>query len=283
MNVDKVRQASGPTETLPKANSSAHTLEASAISAQISFAQMMLAQAESSMVSESSASIATEALSQLVKQSEKPTLSLIEQPVLKEAASDLEPESTESSEPATPVASKPIASGTEESKKPAHSSPKSETTPSVLPAVAVWFPSSSFRADNASMNLQSALSPAALSASQAAAETLGGGSRQGQLSEQMQNALAMAHKYGRAVRIDLNSGTQLIFRLSQGRVSAEFLSQSPGLLNSSLSGQLESLKTRLQEQNLPVDTLTIREDTPRGQKQPQQQDADGRQQESSIT
>jgi hypothetical protein len=264
VHIDYVSRTRNLTESAAPMPARSQPLQASSIATQISFAQMMLAQVETAMVAESSQNLAESNFypSKSVQESQPPSATLSMSPPV---VCDLEPKSSESSEVDTPVVPKPICKASEGDHCSAQSSQKVDTHSSVLPAVAVWFPSSAPRAENSTMSLQSALSPGSFTASQSIAESLGGGSRQAQLSEQMQQALAMANKYGRSLRIDINSDTQLIFRMSKGLVSAEFLSQGSALLVSSLSGQLETLKTRLQEQNLPVDTLTIREDTPQGQ------------------
>ncbi|MEB3206328.1 MAG: hypothetical protein VKK59_03135 [Vampirovibrionales bacterium] len=274
VTMDTVSKARPLAESAAGSHTASQPLQASSITAQISFAQLMLAQAETTMLAESSKNLTNCPQDALKSSLENKIASASTFSMQPPSVSELAPKSPESSEVNPPVDPKPIAKASEDEPAPSQSTHKGDTPSVVLPAVAVWFPTSALRAEPSTMSLQAALSPASFATRQVIAETLGGGSRQAQLSEKMQNALAMAHKYGRSVRIDINRDTQLIFRLSKGLVSAEFLSQGSGLLVSSLSGQLETLKARLQEQNLPVDTLTIREDTPQGQKHHGQKNPD---------
>lgn len=77
-------------------------------------------------------------------------------------------------------------------------------------------------------------------------------------SGQLIDAIQQAYKSGGSIRIALENQTDLILKFSQGRVSAEFLSENP-TIQATLQETVAQLRRQLEEKRLPVGEITYRD------------------------
>jgi hypothetical protein len=96
------------------------------------------------------------------------------------------------------------------------------------------------------------------------------------LQEKVSKWLQQAHSAGRPIRLDLDEQTALFLRIRQGKVSAEWLlKQGQPSQVAALAAQVEALRQRLSEQDLPVEQFTVRPEQGQNrqqQRQPSQQE-----------
>lgn len=81
------------------------------------------------------------------------------------------------------------------------------------------------------------------------------------VSKGLASLLEKAYKTGQPVRVELDSGSSVILKIRQGKVSAEFLTadQATALY---MKQHLAELKSRMEAKNLPVGTLDSRKEDP---------------------
>ncbi len=96
-----------------------------------------------------------------------------------------------------------------------------------------------------------------------------------QLSEDMVALVKQAYKTGRSIRVPLQNKTELILKIHQDKVSAEFIASNASMANT-LQQTVADLKRHLaNKQHLPIGDIAYRDDEPQKQQQQQnQQDND---------
>lgn len=92
------------------------------------------------------------------------------------------------------------------------------------------------------------------------------------LSQKMTALLQESMRSGRPVRVSLEDASSLVLRIRQGKVSAEFLPATAAQA-ALWQASLTELKTRLSQQNLPVEALWVRPDSSQNKPNRQQQEA----------
>lgn len=84
----------------------------------------------------------------------------------------------------------------------------------------------------------------------------GGSGFSGQLSEQLSSLVKAAAKHGRAIRVPLQNQTDVIIKIRNGQVSAEFLTPDATV---ALQQTVAELRQHLASKALPVDTIAVRQ------------------------
>lgn len=113
--------------------------------------------------------------------------------------------------------------------------------------------------------------------------TIADNSRMLMLQEKWTNLMQKAQQLGRPIRVDLDEQLSLLLRIRQGKVSAEWVAngtQAQGKL-AALAAQVQALKQRMQEADLPVEDLHVRQDDAQSQNSHSRQQQQGSEQETS--
>ncbi|MEB3244424.1 MAG: hypothetical protein VKJ06_00350 [Vampirovibrionales bacterium] len=253
---------------------------------ELSFARLLLAQPEPNEA---------QAVADQVRQNQaafdpmfKRALNWLSEPALAPVSHDLtvKNDAVTQDEPSTPVSAAKSAktSSDEAAEKPAVAKTPSKPTTEPPSALTLNLLAPTLPQSQAQISLQGALTQSINGVNSANAATgVLAAANTGLLSEKMQTLLAQAQKNGSPIRVDLNDGAQLILRLRQGKVSAEFLSSQPGILSSTLPLQLEALKQKLLAQDLPVDSLIVRHQEQQQRQQHQNEQSQSEQEPKSFS
>ena len=93
------------------------------------------------------------------------------------------------------------------------------------------------------------------------------------ISERLAALVKKAHQTGQPIRVEVDPKTSIVLRIKNGRVSAEFLT-SDAAAAMHIKQHMDSLRNRIQSENLPVDTLTYRYEDRQQQSEPQNNESD---------